>query len=364
MKNKTAKTRSLRYFQHARRTDTSAQAGIGLVEIMVAMAIGVFMLGGILSLVLWVSRTRVDLDKTSEQIENGRYAIQLISNELRLGGFYGMSQIGTTASSMPTPCPTTAGELGFSYDSTTLTTTLPVAIQGVSSLPQADTTCFSNYKSGSEAIVVRHVETESVAMASAGMPYVQMSACQEDSMPMDFGVSGTATFSLRQKSCSLPAVLWPYTIRAFYLGACDICSPNDNMPTLKMAELRVSGGGIQVVGQSVVEGIEDMHFQYGMDLDTDGSPDCYVPDPAVDVPPAASNCPAGGWSDIDATNWSNVVSVRINLLARSTEASNDWKDDRTYDLGRGTPVGPFNDKFRRQIYSTVVTLPNISGVRE
>lgn len=340
------------------------QAGIGLVEIMVAMAIGLFMLGGVLTLVLWISQARVELDKTSEQIENGRYAIQLMSDELQLAGFYGQSLIGGATPSLPTPCPAGEGDLGFSYDSSTVTTTLPVAVQGIASLPMADTSCFSNYTTGSEAIVLHRVETESVASAADGALYVQMSACEDDAQPVTFGLAGVDDFPLLQKDCSSSAVLWPYTFRAFYLGSCDICSSGDGIPTLKMAELRVSGSGIQTVAQSVVEGIEDLHFQYGMDLDTDGAPDCYVSDPSADDPPASAGCPTGGWSDSAASNWSNVVSVRISLLARSIEPSYDWTDVRTYDLGRESRVGPFNDHYKRQVYSTVVTLPNVSGVRE
>lgn len=346
------------------------QTGLGLVEIMVALAIGAFMLGGVLSLVVWVSQARTELDKTSEQIENGRYAIQLLSDELRLAGFYGNSQIVASSYAVPSPCSTTVSELGFSYESATASTAYPVPVQGYTS-PPSEVTCLGHALAGSEVLSVRHVDTASIAAASAatGVPYVQLSQCQTDTQPMLFSVAGASAFVLKDKDCSAKTELWPYALRTYYLSDCDICSPSDGIPTLKVAELQKSASGLSIVAQSVAEGIEDIHFEYGMDLDIDGTPDCYVPDPSADTAPAAANCPSG-WVPADATNWSNVVSVRINLLARSTASSAGWKDEREYDLGRKDSEGnsdlegPFNDSYRRQVYSAVVTLPNVSGVRE
>lgn len=344
---------------------SSRQAGLGLVEIMVALAIGTFMLGGVLSLVIWVSQARIELNKTSEQIENGRYAIQLLSDELRLAGFYGASQIVASTHNAPSPCTTNMDDLGFSYDRSAASAGIPVAIQGYSS-PPADASCLDDALDESESLLVRHVETTSIPSASAetGVPYVQLSQCQTDAQPMLFSAAGAAGFTLKDKDCSATAELWPYVVRTYYLSGCDICSPNDRIPTLKVAELQEVSGELKIIRQSLVEGIEDIHFEYGMDLDTDGAPDCYVSDPTVDEAPAIAKCPTTGWAVADATNWSNVVSVRINLLARSTQTSSGWTDTRTYDLGRTTVSGPFNDNYRRQVYSAVVTLPNVSGIRE
>ncbi|MGH8351980.1 MAG: PilW family protein, partial [Pseudomonas sp.] len=149
----------------------------------------------------------------------------------------------------------------------------------------------------------------------------------------------------------------PYTVRTYYLSNCDECSPSDGIPTLKMAEL--VGSSIQVT--PLVEGIEDIHFEYGFDLDANGAPDCFAADPADDTAPA--DCPAG-WSTTDSVNWSNITSVRVHLLARSIDATGSWTDNRTYDLGRAARSGPFDDHYKRQVYSTVLAIPNVGGVRE
>jgi type IV pilus assembly protein PilW len=60
----------------------------------------------------------------------------------------------------------------------------------------------------------------------------------------------------------------------------------------------------------------------------------------------------------------NVTAVRIYVLARSREPTQGYTDTKEYSLGAGTTLGPFNDEFKRHVYSTTVRLPNVSGRRE
>ena len=65
------------------------------------------------------------------------------------------------------------------------------------------------------------------------------------------------------------------------------------------------------------------------------------------------------------SNWANVMAIRIHVLARNTETSGTWTDNRTYDMGLAVPsAGPFNDRIKRHVYSTVARLYNSSGQRE
>ena len=134
------------------------------------------------------------------------------------------------------------------------------------------------------------------------------------------------------------------------------------MPTLKMVEF---AGGAIGSAVSLVEGVEDMHIEYGMDLDTspDGVPDCYVDDPTIDAAPASGCSVTATWSADDATNWSNVVAVDVWFLVRSLEEYANWTDTRTYDLGRASRSGPFNDGYKRKVLKTSIMLQNIAGPR-
>jgi type IV pilus assembly protein PilW len=191
--------------------------------------------------------------------------------------------------------------------------------------------------------------------------------------------NGGGAFTLQQKDCSAanPAGVRKIVQRVYYVSTCNVCTGAgaDTTPTLKMAEY--VNGAMTVT--PLVEGIEDVELDYGIDYDDptstpalvgNGSPACYTSDPAN--PPAteiaASICPAStpayDWSSA-SRNWANVVAVRIHVLARSTDPTVGWADARTYDMGLAEgSVGPFGDAYKRHVYSTLARLNNISGQRE
>jgi type IV pilus assembly protein PilW len=60
----------------------------------------------------------------------------------------------------------------------------------------------------------------------------------------------------------------------------------------------------------------------------------------------------------------NVTAVRIYVLARSREPTPGYTDTKEYTLGTAAALGPYNDGFKRHVYTTTVRLPNVSGRRE
>jgi type IV pilus assembly protein PilW len=143
-------------------------------------------------------------------------------------------------------------------------------------------------------------------------------------------------FVHKLKDCATDAPLRPYVIYLYFVGT-------DNV--LKRAEF-INGTGMGNV-TSLVDGIENLQLDYGIDTDNDGNADSYTGDPT------------------SVSNWSNVVTVKINLLARNVDASPGYKDTKTYYLGQSAGnVGPFNDNIRRHVYTTLVRINNVSARRE
>ena len=63
--------------------------GFTLVELMVAITLGLFLMIGLISLIVSTVSSRSELDKSARQIENGRYALQLLSEDIQAAGFIG-----------------------------------------------------------------------------------------------------------------------------------------------------------------------------------------------------------------------------------------------------------------------------------
>jgi len=88
-----------------------------------------------------------------------------------------------------------------------------------------------------------------------------------------------------------------------------------------------------------------------IDTNSDGAPDEYVTDPAT------------------VARWLSVMTVQFNILARNIETSPNFVDTKTYTLGKDSTgaaqtFGPFNDGYRRHVYSGLVRIMNPAGRRD
>jgi type IV pilus assembly protein PilW len=135
----------------------------------------------------------------------------------------------------------------------------------------------------------------------------------------------------------------------------------DSTRTLNVAEM--VGGSFVVT--PLVEGIENMQIEYGLDTNNDSAPDCYVSNPDNVV---SGDCPNTAPSYFPASalkNWRNVMAVKIHILARNLDTTAAWTDDRQYNLGLGAAaLGPYNDHYKRHVYAATARLQNPAGLRE
>jgi type IV pilus assembly protein PilW len=334
--------------------------GFTLVELMVALTIGLFLVIGLISLLVSTSQTRTELDKTSRQIENGRYALQLLTTDVQHAGFLGSYTPTSATSTAPDPC----APAGTDFVATP-SVSVPVFIYGYAAATADATppTCITTGSpafrlAGTHILVVRRVSTTAIPTGSAvaGETYMQVAACAPLAPPF---VVGTGSFSLKQKDCATDAFLRKYIVRMYYVSSCNNCSPSDGIPTLKIVEF-VNGA---MTVRPLAEGIQSLEVDYGIDVNNDGSPDCYVNNPGSTTVPACAPAPYVWEPTIQ--NWANVVATRIHVLARNSEPSADWTDTRIYDLGTaGTYTPGTGDKYKRHVYSAVARVVNVASRRE
>jgi len=299
------------------------QGGLSLVEMMISLTIGMLLLMGITTLIVRQSSSRDELEKSSRQIENGRYATQVLRNDIQHAGFYGVySPAPNYTYTTPDPCASWSG--GWSIAN------LQVAspIFGYSNATAAPS-CVTNRLPGTAILVVHRTDTSPVTTAIAATNpntiYLQTTKCQNETItPFLLGaISAGAVFNLHQKDCTSFEDVNKYYTRIYYISSCNTVDASNNCtdttPTLKMVEN--NGPAIPLV-----EGIENMQFDYGLDSNNDGYPDGnYTATPA-------------------ATDWPNVMAVRINVLARNIECSTGYTDTKQYNLGvAGTATGYSTD---------------------
>ncbi len=286
--------------------------------------------------------------KSSRQVENGRYALQILRDDIEHAGFFGTytPASGVAITQPADPCAVTFGAANSGWDTSPPSVPVPLfGYSGASSSPLPTTRCpqLPFYKPNTAVLVSRRTATATVASAVAGATYLQAAECSNGPGPFAYGTSG---FSLKLKDCVSLAPLNPYLVDIYYVSTCDVCG-SDNIPTLKLVQAGPTAAPSEA---PLVEGIEDMQFTYGIDNTGTGAPDTFSATPA-------------------ASDWPNVMSVRVNLLARNLECTVGYTDSKTYTLGGPGPASApaktcNNGDYKRHVYSEVVRAINPSGWRE
>ena len=352
---------SMPAFRHssiARPQSTVRSSGFTLVELMVAMAIASVLLVALAAMFVNTSAARGEMDKASRQIETGRYAMQILADEMAHAGYYGAlanpPSLPVTVTSLPDPC---------DFAVATVQGSVAIPLQGYAGKPTSAAlgiSCINaaaGYKPNTAVIVVKRADTSIAATAAtAGFYNIQTSGCAGDAVRYILD-SPSATFNLHANGSPgcLPltgapaAKITPIYSRIFYISTCSnascTASGHDSIPTLKRIDLTPTAMSAPV---ALVDGIEDMQFEYGIDTAAaDGTPDSYTATPSF-------------------ANWSNVMAVRAHILARNIDATPGYTDVKTYTLGAATPYTPTGADvhYRRHVYSELVRLTNPSGRRE
>jgi len=91
-----------------------AQRGFTLVELMIALVIALFLIGGLLTLVDGMKRAAVSQDGMSQLQDNERLAATLMTDVIQSAGYFPSPTVNTAASTMPVAAPFTfAGQSIF-----------------------------------------------------------------------------------------------------------------------------------------------------------------------------------------------------------------------------------------------------------
>lgn len=341
--------------------------GFTVVELMVAMAISLILLAGVLAVVYSSKVAYRQNERVARLQENGRAAVELMLQDMRAGGFHGCTRTVPFTNTLTT--------------STDLLWNFAAPVQGYDFAsaatwsPSLDASVASP-RDGSDIVAVRTVRpgrplmTTNAAMSSPtaditvaknsadalanGTP-VMISDCSAAavfsvSTFTDSGATATLAHGLGGAVSGVGpgndtadvgiefkagAQVVPVDTVVYYIRDSGTLRNGVANPAL----WRIIGAG---AAQELIEGIEAMQVLYGEDTDGDRLVNSYVTADAV-------------------ANWTNVISVTFGMLIRSVEPNSPEEDSRTYTLLPGNTVGPFDDHYERTLYTTTVTLRNTTS---
>lgn len=351
-----------------RKIAVKYQTGMSLVELMIALLIGLLLSAAIITVYLSNKKTFWDTEAAASLQENSRFAMKLIANDLRLAGFYGGIDyqsierdtqangggdvngdgiVNTDDAKYVDPIDARAGmescirdgvETEFEYErsiwiatvtgdgSDDLRAGLPDCLSGKHIRALAD-------EVGSTVLFVKHVEPVPVTKTYDTKTYI-ISAL--DTAGHIYGVGDGGQAQIGQWTTASgrypDGQAWEYRYHVYFISK----KQDEVFPRLRRMSLKQNGW----TTETVADGIEDIQFEIGIDTTGDGAANEYLQPGAV-------------------TSWEQAVSAKIYLLAQATKSDIGFEDTKNYVYaGRDYTPTSTSRRYHRKLYETTVTLFN------
>lgn len=326
------------------------QKGITIIEIMVALALSLIILAGVMHIFLNNKQTYRVQEAFARLQENGRFAMQFITKDLRMAGYVGCGGKISSPNNIADLVPPngTADEVamfsasgieGFEYsnlpvalsDSVTLTVTDVVAGTDIVRIKRAAST--GARLTGNMTSDNANVQLDGTTALGLFQPddYLFISDCEKADIFVANNVSAADNKITIAHSNSVnldnklskayqdDAEVYKFINSTYYIK-----TNTHGEPALFRRSLINAGN---LTDEELVEGVEDLQLLYGEDTDDDASPNMYVDSNSV-------------------TDWNNVVAVRIEIQARSLDDNLSKK------------LTAYGDKRLRRTFTTSIAIRN------
>jgi len=317
---------------------TNSQRGLSLVELMVSLAIGSFLIIGAMTVYSQNRASYITNEQLARVQENAQFAFDVIEPKVRLASFWGQTSrpndiagAKTDIDENPLGLRTPGNDCGpgWSWD-------LRLPISGQNNDYSLACPPSHAVQASSDVLVVRHAGVEP-APAEAGR--LQIRSSRVRGQLFDTGVEPDLAGGVTEETFNL-------AVNAFYVA--ERSDLFDDYPSLRRKVLRTIGGAPVIQDEEVAPGVENMQVQFGLDTDGDNSVDRYInPGSGLMDPANAAFIPG-----------TRVLSARIWLLMRAQEFETGVTDQRNYQFA-DVDLGVFNDRFRRLLVSKTVLLHNV-----
>jgi type IV pilus assembly protein PilW len=332
--------------------------GFSLVELLVALAIGSFLIAGAVTI---YSRSRSSFtvnEQNARLQETARYVLSVIEPDLQTAGMFGFSNrpedfafrsagadvavanlraddaaLASVTASTHECGPNFALDLISTVQGSENTYTLDCGAEGGGAVDDADT------------LTIRRASTDPVPAVVADRLQIQTNRLQPNRQSLFLNAAPDAANTVNQ--------LRDLVVKSYYVAEQSDTSPG--VPALRVKQL-ITGPAWD--DQEVIRGVEDLQVQFGIDrgadVDLNGVPDDEAGDGVADYVSGLTTRYVN--ADDPELASAQVTSVRFWVRVRSDQPEQGFVDNRNYVYG-STDFTP-NDNFRRVLVSRTVYLRN------
>ncbi len=308
-------------------------AGMTLVELMVALAVGSFLVVGSVQVYNQSREAYVINESIARVQETAQFAMDTIEADLRLASHYGRLSrgdaiVGRSISGTANPRSLTVPVNEVCSSDWALALERPVdGLNNTYSLGCAPSS--GTAQANSDTLTVRRTSLDPVAFDATRLQIqstrLQGQIIDDGTMPPGYTAGESETHNLQ--------------VNSYYVDADSALIPG--VPTLRRKSLGVLAGVPAVLDLEVAPGVENLQVQFGVDTNGDNTVDRYVnPGHAVLGDPANA-----------------IVTARVWVIVRSIGPEIGIVDTTDYEPG-DRDLGVPNDEFRRVMLSKTILLRN------
>ncbi|MDN3487750.1 MULTISPECIES: PilW family protein [unclassified Pseudoalteromonas] len=329
------------------------QKGFTLLEVMISLFIGGLILGGVMFTFISMKISTKDTMSIGELQESGRLAINIMQRDIEQVGFW-----GTYYDDSFTTANTTVTATGVAGDCS----------EGANNGSFPDLTSSSNFrtiyaKTTTSKDNLNCINDGIIPANDKETDILQLKFLQGD--PQYDAVAGTNItsdkinyFIAEQEQASfvtgkhtptnINATIWPYSHHVYYIKEEEYLVNNQKIKVPALRRKRLVNG--KMTSETIMEGVENMRFLFGLDTNSDSRVDTYKSP-----------------STITAAEWENrrgILTVQVFLLIRALQPDPGIKlKNQKYTLGEGAGKRElnFNDNYRRTVFTTTIRLSNVGG---
>jgi type IV pilus assembly protein PilW len=303
---------------------SACQRGLTLVELMVALTLGLMITLAVGTAYVQSSRSTAEDDRYLRMIENGRFALSMVVTDLKMTSFWGeLIDPGsiTTGVTAEEDCDTDILDAGSA-----ILVNSPNGSPAVTQFDINSTGCaalMGTVRANTMQLVTKH--TTGVALETGAVDDVLYLRSN--------GASGMIIDDAASTAPPAGFADWALDPSLYYVR-----EEAGDLP--RLCRLRLAGKGFGAVTNTecVADGIEQLHVEFGLDTDNDGLVNQYKSNPTT-------------------TEMGAALTARAWVLVRSDTADPAYTNTKTYQLG-DLAVAAANDNFYRRVFSSTVELRN------
>lgn len=307
--------------------------GVSLIELMVAMAVGIIVIGAVVQLMVQSSHAHRRNDVLAQLQEQGEIALRHLARDVALAGQWGLTNRARRIAGRATPA--SANPHGIANPvrcGDRYATDLEYPVDGDNN--RVRWPCISQPQAQSDSLLLRFADPQP-SMPEAGRLQIH-SGLLEGRLVSD---------GRTQAGMPSPAAVHDLAAMGYYVARTATLFPG--LPSLRRITLTRRAGRPALFDQEIAAGVENLQAEFIIDTDRDRRPDRIVHpgDPVLDA-----RLPGG-------ERVAQVLAVRVTLLIRSDMTVRRHDDIARRRLADVTLSG-LNDGHVRLQLSRTIFVPN------